>query len=70
MNGKWLAIGIIIAVLAVAGIFVLVYFGTYNNMVGLEASVDEKWAQVDQELQRRYDLIPRVVNAYKTVHKL
>ena len=65
MNGKWLAIGIIIAVLAVAGIFVLVYFGTYNNMVGLEASVDEKWAQVDQELQRRYDLIPRVVNASK-----
>jgi LemA protein len=33
--------------------------------VGLEESVDEKWAQVEQELQRRYDLIPRVVNASK-----
>ena len=65
MNGKWLAIGIIIAVLAVAGIFVLVYFGTYNNLVGLEAGVDEKWAQGGTELQRRYDLIPRVVNASK-----
>jgi LemA protein len=41
------------------------YYGTYNNLVALEESVDEKWAQVQQELQRRYDLIPRVVNASK-----
>jgi LemA protein len=65
MSRKWLAIGIIVAILAIAGIFVLVYFGTYNNLVGLEASVDEKFAQIEQELQRRYDLIPRVVNASK-----
>jgi len=65
MNAKWLAIGIVLAIFAAIGIFVLLYFGTYNNMVGLEASVDEKWAQVQQELQRRYDLIPRVVNASK-----
>jgi len=65
MSGKWIAIGILIALLAVAGIFVLLYYGTYNNLVGLEESVDEKWAQVEQELQRRYDLIPRVVNASK-----
>jgi len=65
MKGKWLAIGIIVAILVIAGIFASVYFGTYNNLVGLEASVDEKWAQIEQELQRRYDLIPRVVNASK-----
>lgn len=66
MKRKWLAvIGVTIAVLIVGGIFAGVYFGTYNNMVGLEATVDEKWAQVQQELQRRYDLIPRVVNASK-----
>src|SRR3972149_8902528 len=63
MKGKWLAvIGVILAALIVVGIFAGLYFGTYNNMVGLEASVDEKWAQVQQELQRRYDLIPNVVS--------
>jgi LemA protein len=52
----------VIAVIVVAT-FAALYFTTYNNVVGLNASVDEKWAQVDQELQRRYDLIPNVVAA-------
>ena len=65
MSGKWIAIGAIIAILVVIGAIFLIYYGTYNNLVALEESVDEKWAQVEQELQRRYDLIPRVVNASK-----
>ena len=66
MNSKWIAVVVIVAIIVVVGvIFVALYFGTYNNLVGLEESVDEKWAQVEQELQRRYDLIPRVVNASK-----
>ena len=66
MNSKWIAvIVIIVAILVVGVIFAVLYFGAYNNLVGLEESVDEKWAQVEQELQRRYDLIPRVVNASK-----
>jgi LemA protein len=63
MNTKWIIVIVIVAVLLVGVVFVAMYFGTYNNLVGLETSVDEKWAQVEQELQRRYDLIPRVVNA-------
>jgi LemA protein len=63
MKGKIIvAVVAIIAVMVVAG-FVGLYFTTYNNLVGLNASVDEKWAQVEQELQRRYDLIPNVVSA-------
>ena len=66
MNSKWIAVVVIVAIIVVVGvIFAALYFGTYNNLVGLEESVDEKWAQVEQELQRRYDLIPRVVNASK-----
>lgn len=66
MKSKWIAVVIIIvAILVVGVIFVALYYGTYNSLVGLEESVDEKWAQVEQELQRRYDLIPRVVNASK-----
>ena len=66
MNSKWIAVVVIVAIIVVVGvIFAVLYFGTYNNLVALEESVDEKWAQVEQELQRRYDLIPRVVNASK-----
>jgi len=66
MNSKWIALVVIIVAIVVVGVvFAALYFGTYNNLVGLEESVDEKWAQVEQELQRRYDLIPRVVNASK-----
>lgn len=63
MKGKIIAAVVaIIAIIVVAG-FAGLYFSTYNNLVGLNASVDEKWAQVEQELQRRYDLIPNVVAA-------
>jgi len=65
MSGKWIALGAVIVILAIVGGMIWLYYGTYNNLVALEESVDEKWAQVQQELQRRYDLIPRVVNASK-----
>lgn len=66
MKSKWIILVVIVAIIVVVGvIFAALYFGAYNNLVGLEESVDEKWAQVEQELQRRYDLIPRVVNASK-----
>ena len=66
MNNKWIALAIIVILVIVVGVvFVVLYFGTYNNLIGLEESVNTNWAQVEQELQRRYDLIPRVVNASK-----
>ena len=65
MNGKWIALILILSVLIAGGVIFFLYYGTFNNLVGLEESVDEKWAEVQQELQRRYDLIPRVVNATK-----
>jgi LemA protein len=65
MNNKWIIVLVIVAIIVVGIVFVAMYYGTYNNLVSLEVSVDEKWAQVEQELQRRYDLIPRVVNASK-----
>jgi LemA protein len=56
-------IGIVVVALIVGGIFAAIYFTTYNNLVGLEASADAQWANVDVQLQRRYDLIPNVVAA-------
>ena len=66
MNTKWIAVVVIIVAVIVVGIvFAAMYFGTYNNLVGLEVSVDEKWADVETVLQRRFDLIPNVVDAAK-----
>ena len=66
MNSKWIAIVIIIVAAIVVGIvFAVLYFGTYNDLVKLEVSVDERWADVEAVLQRRFDLIPNVVDAAK-----
>src|ERR1051326_9041675 len=35
---------------------------SYNRLVGLSQEVDSKWAQVQTDYQRRYDLVPNLVN--------
>ena len=35
---------------------------SYNRVVGFSQNVDSKWAQVQTDYQRRYDLIPNLVN--------
>jgi len=39
--------------------------GMYNNFVNLEEGVNEKWAQVQNQYQRRFDLIPNLVATVK-----
>jgi LemA protein len=39
--------------------------GIYNNLIGLEQGVNEKWAQVQNVYQRRADLIPNLVETVK-----
>jgi LemA protein len=61
---KFLLIAIIvIAVLAVA--FFSFFKGTYNRFVNLDEGVKSAWAQVENQLQRRYDLIPNLVETVK-----
>jgi LemA protein len=52
---------ILIVALAVIGWAV----GVYNQIVGLEQDVNEKWAQVQNVYQRRADLIPNLVETVK-----
>jgi len=66
MDKKWIAIVVIVlAVIVVGVIFAALYYGTYNNLVELEVDVDQKWADVETVLQRRFDLIPNVVDSAK-----
>jgi LemA protein len=53
-------------VLAVVGVILLVVFiGSYNKAIKLDEDVKNKWAQVDNQLLRRADLIPNLVNIVK-----
>ena len=63
MNAKFLIIVVAIIVVILVASFAALYFITYNNIVGLNASTENAWANVDVQLQRRYDLIPNVVDA-------
>lgn len=40
-------------------------FTAYNGMVTQEETVDQTWANVQNQYQRRYDLIPNLVNTVK-----
>src|SRR6185503_20479688 len=57
---------IIVAILALAA-FVAggKYVGTRNELVTLDEAIKGQWAQVDNALQRRADLIPNLVETVK-----
>jgi LemA protein len=54
---------LIIIVLAIAGVF----WGTYNSLVTKSQGIDAQWAQVETQYQRRFDLIPNLVNSVKGI---
>lgn len=62
---------ILLAVLAVIviGIFSIYswYKNTYNGFVSMEEGVKSAWSQVENQYQRRFDLIPNLVNTVKGV---
>ncbi|MDY6915224.1 MAG: LemA family protein [Candidatus Cloacimonadota bacterium] len=60
--------GCLIAIIAVVVVVLILYSffaGSYNNMVTMDENVKEKWSQVENVYQRRYDLIPNLVNTVK-----
>ena len=58
----WTLIG---AVLLIGGALVLLYINYYNRIRTLENRIEEAWAQIDVQLQKRYDLVPNLVNTVK-----
>ncbi|MBF8264442.1 MAG: LemA family protein [Dehalococcoidia bacterium] len=63
-TGCLIGIGVVILfILIVGGIF----WGNYNSLVTKSQSIDAQWAQVETQYQRRYDLIPNLVNSVKGI---
>jgi LemA protein len=56
---EWLIVVVVLVVLA------FVFAGMYNGLVRDRNRVDNAWGQVDVQLQRRYDLIPNLVETVK-----
>jgi LemA protein len=58
--------------LIIIGVLLLLGFSTfrwvisgYNNVIAMDENVKGKWAQVENQLKRRYDLIPNLIETVK-----
>lgn len=61
-KGILVALGVVLVLgLAVYGFFQ----STYNSLVRLDEGVKASWSQVENQLQRRFDLIPNLVETVK-----
>ena len=58
---KGLIIGLVAAFFAIGGFFI----NGINTVVTLDENIKEAWAQVENQLQRRNDLIPNLVKTVK-----
>ena len=54
---------IVLAVVLLGGFFVV--WGGYNKAIRLDEAVQERWAQVETVLVRRFDLIPNLIETVK-----
>ncbi|MCX5694647.1 MAG: LemA family protein [Candidatus Omnitrophica bacterium] len=54
---------ILISLGIIAAVLIIIFISTYNAIVAKHETITAKWAQVDNQLQRRNDLIPNLVNS-------
>jgi LemA protein len=70
MKSPWgCALAAVGAVVVVAIIIAVSLMGMYNGLVTKSQAIDAQWAQVETQYQRRFDLIPNLVNSVKGIMK-
>jgi len=52
-------------IIAIIVVFAIMLGSSYNGFVTAEENVDQSYAQIENQLQRRLDLIPNLVNTVK-----
>lgn len=52
-------------ILIIVVVLVLAVIAIYNNLITLRQRVKNAWSQIDVQLQRRFDLIPNLVETVK-----
>jgi LemA protein len=66
MDSKKQTLLIVLAVIVVVVIAASSFFaGNYNKFVKMDVGIKASWSQVENQLQRRYDLIPNLVETVK-----
>jgi LemA protein len=55
--------------IVVAGLLILSGIGFYNSLVAKSQAIDNQWAQVETQYQRRFDLIPNLVSSVEGIMK-
>ena len=59
-------LGLILGALGLVVVLgVVAVVGYYNGLVTKSQNIDGQWAQVETQYQRRFDLIPNMVNTVK-----
>ncbi|GLI52089.1 LemA family protein [Tepidanaerobacter syntrophicus] len=59
------ALKILIVLVVLLAVIALPLLTSYNSLVAAEETVNSAWSQVENQLQRRTDLIPNLVNTVK-----
>lgn len=54
----WIILGVVV-------VLILILIGMYNGLVRARQKVRNAWSQIDVQLQRRFDLIPNLVETVK-----
>lgn len=64
---KGAIVGLSIAAIVILFLVIIISWGvkTYNNLVTLNEEVNQCWSQVENQYQRRADLVPNLVNTVK-----
>jgi LemA protein len=66
MKRLWIAVGVIFGVIVLGVVLVGgTFVWKWNQLVSMDTDIKGKWAQVQNQLQRRADLIPNLVETVK-----
>ncbi len=66
VKGKLLGILVVVGIIVVLGVIISGWFiTTRNTLITLEETIDASWAEIDNQLKRRSDLIPNLVATVK-----